>query len=93
LSSTDRYDWFKVYLASGRRYNFNTVGGTGDDYGELYSNSAGTTRVAYNDDSGGNLQFSFTYAPTVTGWYYLRVRAYSVGSACRCWLKYRDLGP
>jgi surface antigen len=93
LSSADRYDWFRVYLVSGRRYNFNTTGGIGDDYGELYSNSAGTVRVAYNDDSGGNLQFSFTYKPNSTGWYYLRIRAYSVGSSCSYSLKYRDLGP
>ena len=91
LSSTDYYDWFKVYLTGGRSYNFNTIGGTGDDYGELYSNAAGTTRVAYNDDSGGNLQFSFTYRPAATGWYYLRVRAYSVGRSCSYTLKYRSL--
>ncbi|MBI5221798.1 MAG: hypothetical protein HY979_03265 [Candidatus Magasanikbacteria bacterium] len=91
LSSTDKYDWFKVYLTAGVRYNFNTTGSSGDNYGELYSNSAGTTRVAYNDDSGGNLQFSLTCLPTVTGWYYLRVRAYSVGSNCSYSLKYRRL--
>ena len=92
LSATDTYDWFKVYLTTGRNYNFNSIGGTGDDYAELYSNSAGTIRVAYNDDSGGNMQFSFAYAPAATGWYYLRVRAYSVGNACSYSLKYRDLG-
>lgn len=92
LSGSDRYDWFKVYLTAGRNYNFNSIGGTGDDYGELYSNASGTTRVAYNDDSGGNNQFSFTYAPASTGWYYLRVRAYSLGNNCSYSLKYRDAG-
>ena len=91
LASTDYYDWFKVYLTGGRSYNFNTIGGTGDDLGELYSNAVGTTRVAYNDDSGGNLQFSLTYKPSATGWYYLRVRAFSVGRSCSYTLKYRQL--
>lgn len=92
LSGTDSYDWFKVSLTAGRNYNFNSIGGTGDDYAELYSNASGTVRVAYNDDSGGNNQFSFAYAPGATGWYYLRVRAYSVGNACSYSLKYRDAG-
>ncbi|MFA6215594.1 MAG: CARDB domain-containing protein, partial [Patescibacteria group bacterium] len=91
LSSLDQADWFKVYLVKNHRYNFNTIGGTGDDYGELYSNSAGTVRVAFNDDSAGNYQFTFNYMPAVTGWYYLRVRAYSAGNNCSYSLQYRDL--
>ena len=89
LSNSDSYDWFKAYLSSGSQYNFNTVGGSGDNYGELFSDAAGNSRVAYNDDSGGNAQFTFNYTPSSTAWYYLRVRAFSVGNSCSYNLKYR----
>ncbi|OQW96356.1 MAG: hypothetical protein BWK77_05105, partial [Verrucomicrobia bacterium A1] len=92
LSTSDRYDWLRVNLSAGVTYNFNSVGGSGDLYAELYSDSAGTTRVAYDDDSGGSLQFSLTYSPVVSGAFYLRVRTYSIGSAAAYTLKYRATG-
>lgn len=92
LTSADTYDWFKVFLNAGVAYNFNSIGGTGDTYGELYSDSSGSTRVALDDDTGGNRQFSLSYSPTVTRWYYLRVRAFTVGSAATFNLKYRVTG-
>lgn len=74
LSATDLYDWYKINMTAGLTYNFNTIGGTGDNYGELYNGpGANYTRVAYNDDSGGNLQFKFSYTATNTQDYYLRV--------------------
>ena len=91
LSSTDSYDWLKAYLSAGSEYNFNTTGGSGDNYGELFSDPSGSSRVAYNDDSGGSLQFSLDYTPSTTAWYYLRVRAYNVGGACSYGLNYQRL--
>ena len=91
LSSSDLADWFRVSLTAGTSYNFNSVGGTGDSYGELYSDSAGTVLVASDDDSGGSQQFSFTYTPSVAGYYYLKVRAYTPGQAAAYNLKYRSI--
>ncbi len=91
LSGVDSYDWFKVYLAKNVRYNLNTVGGSGDTYGELYSDSAGKKRVAYNDNGGGNLQFSLTYKPSKAGWYYLRIRSFVKGGNCSYALNYRKM--
>lgn len=90
LSANDSYDWYTCYLQSGQSYVFHTQGSSGDNYGELYSDSSGNNRVAYNDDGGGDLQFYLTYTPTVSGWYYLRVRAYSVGSSLQYNLRYRQ---
>lgn len=89
LSSSDQYDWFKVYLRNGYTYVFHTQGGTGDNYGELYTTASGSTRVAYNDDGGGNRQFKITYTATKTAYHYLRVRAYSTGGDCSYTLKYK----
>ncbi len=92
LSSTDYYDWFAIYLEGGFTYNFNSAGGSGDMYGELYSDSAGSTRVAFDDDSGGNLQFSLNYAPAASAWFYLRARTYGVGGTASYTLTYNRYG-
>ncbi len=91
LSSSDPYDWFKVSLQAGTTNIFHTAGSAGDNYGELYEDSGGVSRVAYDDDGGGDLQFRITYTPATTGWYYLRVRGYSVGSSLQYVLKYQDV--
>ncbi len=88
LSATDLYDWFVVYLTTGYVYAFNTIGGSGDNYGELYSDSSGTVRVVADDDSGGNVQFSFSYIPIITQTYYLRIRAFSTGGSWNGYLNY-----
>jgi subtilisin family serine protease len=79
MSSIDHYDWFVVRLSAGLQYNFNSIGGEGDTYAELFADPHGNERVAYNDDSGGNLMFSLNYTPGTTADYYLRVRTYIVG--------------
>jgi len=91
LSAGDYYDWYAVYLTSGLKYNFNTVGGTGDDYAELFSDTAGNNLLATDDDSGGNYQFSLTYTATATGWYYLRVRTYYLGQSAAHTLHYKQV--
>lgn len=88
LGTTDTYDWFRFTLNAGESYNFNSIGGTGDTFGELYYNPAGSP-VAIDDDAGGGYMFSMNYTPSTAGTYYLRVRAYSIGSACQYNLKYR----
>ncbi|MEW6555820.1 MAG: SBBP repeat-containing protein [Elusimicrobiota bacterium] len=89
LSATDTTDWFRIDMIAGTTYYFNTVGGSGDNYGELYSDSGGTNRVAYNDDSGGNLQFAFSYQAANTQTYYLKIRTYSVGGSWSGSLNYK----
>jgi len=89
LSSTDLYDWYKIYMTAGITYNFNTVGGSGDNYGNLYDGPGDNyTCVAYNDDSEGNQQFSFSYQAENTQDYYLRIRAYSAGNSWSGYLRY-----
>jgi hypothetical protein len=46
-----------------------------DTYGYLYN--LGQTELTHDDDSGGNLQFRIVYTVTSSGYYFLRVRAYS----------------
>jgi bacillolysin len=88
LSGTDTADWFKVTLAAGVEYNFNSAGGAGDTYAQLYSD-AGVTRVASDDDSAGGLQFSITFTPPSSGTYYLHVRSFDAGDPASYTLKYR----
>ena len=90
LSSADSYDFFKISMTAGKTYVFETVG-TGDTYGELFSSTSTNSsyRVAYDDDGGTNRNFKIAYTPTKSQTYYLRVRAYSVGSALDYSLKYR----
>ncbi|MDI6788134.1 MAG: carboxypeptidase regulatory-like domain-containing protein, partial [Planctomycetota bacterium] len=80
LSASDLYDWFRINMTTGYTYYFNTSGGSGDNYGELFSDSAGTNRVAGNNDAGGNGQFSFFYTAGQTATYYLKIRVYSGGN-------------
>jgi subtilisin family serine protease len=88
LSAADTADWYKVRLTNSITYNFNSRGGSGDLFAELFSDSAGTTRVALDDDSGGDLQFDLNYSPPVTGDYYLRVKSYSTGADSSYYLRY-----
>lgn len=84
LSGSDHYDFFKIYMTAGTRYTFATTGSM-DTYGELFDSTStnSTNRVAYNDDADGsnNRNFRIEYTPDSSATYYLRVRAYSVGSA------------
>jgi len=91
LSATDYYDWFKVFLVSGSTYNFNSIGSFGHLYAELYTDSAGFFRAAFDDNSGGGGVFSLTYTATATAWHYLRIRNYSLGSAGGYYLRYSEI--
>lgn len=75
---SDRFDWYKIHMTAEYTYYFYSTG-NGDTCGELfnvpYIGSPGNP-VAEDDDSGGNDQFSFSYTPTVSQTYYLRVYAY-----------------
>jgi len=84
----DAADWYRVDLVAGVTYHFDTVGGSGDDYGQLYSDAAGTVQVAFNDDGGGGLQFSLDYTAASTQRYYLKVRTYTAGASWSGSLRY-----
>ncbi|MEK7477134.1 MAG: IPT/TIG domain-containing protein, partial [Candidatus Coatesbacteria bacterium] len=73
LNVTDTADWYQIAMTAGTSYHFDTVGGTGDSRGRLYSDSAGTIQVAADDDSGGSWQFTFDYVAAGTQTYYLKV--------------------
>ena len=70
-------DWFAIPMVAGVTYHFDTAGGTGDDFGALYSDPAGTVLEASDDDSGGSGQFSFNYTAVATQTYYLDVSNFS----------------
>jgi len=94
LSSSDNYDWFRISMTAGRKYYFyGSWDSYSDTYAELYSDSGGSNRVAYDDDSGGNGQFSFSYTAANTQTYYLRIRSYSVGSDSNYYLNYYYIQP
>lgn len=90
LDDDDNYDWFAVSLTSGNRYAFEGVSGSGDAYGELYSDSEGTTLVASDDDSGEGSMFDISYTAASTATYYLRVRCFTIGASCAYTLEYQD---
>jgi uncharacterized repeat protein (TIGR02543 family) len=88
LGSSDSYDWFKVYLYANVFYNFNSTGGSGDTFAQLYGDPSGANLISQDDDSAGNLQFSLNYKPGTEGWRYLRVRTFSVGSSAAYSLRF-----
>lgn len=91
LSSSDSYDWFKIYLTARIRVNFNTIGGSGDNYVELNTDKG--VFCALDDNSGNNGQINLTYTPLVSGYYFLRIRSKTVGNNCAYTLKYRAITP
>jgi len=91
LSGADGADWFKLHLTAGSSYNFNTAGGSGDTYGELFRDSTAYHRVGSDDDSAGNRQFSLTVTPDTTGTYYLRVKTQGASPEAVYTLRYRVL--
>lgn len=74
LSGTDPYDWFKADFVAGNQYNFNSIGGSGDTYAEIFRDAAGAQRVAFDDDGGGGLMFMLEYVADSNATYYIRVR-------------------
>lgn len=92
LSATDNYDWFSVNLTSGNQYIFEATSGSGDTYGQLYSDNGGITQVASDDDSAGSLMFRVTYTPSSDGTYYFRTRCFTVGNDCGYTLQYSYAG-
>ena len=79
LSSTDTYDFFKVELSAGYKYVFETTGSM-DTYGDLFDSTTLANNVACNDDGGVDRNFKIEYIPESSGTYYLRIRAYKVGT-------------
>jgi len=83
LNTDDVADWFSVDLEAGKRYRFestilsNTPGLDIDAY--LYSDSGGSSEVAYNEDSGEGLNFQLLYVPDTAGTYYLMLANYYYG--------------
>lgn len=88
LSATDNYDFFKVTLSAGYKYVFEAMGSM-DTYGDLFDSTSLANSVACDDDGGSGLNFKIEYAPESSGTYYLRVRAYTLGTAGSYALTYR----
>ena len=92
LSGTDPYDWFKANLVAGSTYNFNSIGGSGDVYADLFRDAAGTQLVLADDDGGGGLMFMLEFTADSTATYYIRVRTEPVGNNAAYNIKYSLTG-
>ncbi|MDE7264128.1 MAG: InlB B-repeat-containing protein [Anaeroplasmataceae bacterium] len=55
--------------------------GTGDTIGALYDSSK-NIQLAYNDDGGENVNFSYTYYVEANTLYYIAVRGFSMSGSC-----------
>jgi YVTN family beta-propeller protein len=66
-------DYIRFYATPGI-YTFYTSSSI-DTYGYLYYSNQ--SQLAYDDDSGGSLQFRISYQITSSGYYFLRVLGYS----------------
>jgi parallel beta-helix repeat protein len=67
-------DYIRFYATTPGNYTFYTSGSI-DTYGYLYDENQ--TLLVSDDDSGGGMQFRFSYNITRSGDYYLRIRGYS----------------
>ena len=88
LSATDKYDFFKVFMTAGYKYVFETTGSM-DTYGDIFDSTSLANSVASDDDGGIGRNFRIEFAPESSGTYYLRVRAYTVGTAGSYELSYQ----
>jgi hypothetical protein len=76
LGSGPDYDYFKVVAPWPGTYTFaSSMSGAGDVFGYLFNSSG--TQLASNDDGGGNLNFSISYALTAGQTYYVAIRNFS----------------
>ena len=93
LSRWDGEDWYRIELASGHTYRFESVG-SGDVIAELFD--APTTneasRVAFDDDSGDEYNFKFMYTPKTDGTFYLRTKNVQAGTDVFYRLKHSLVG-
>lgn len=87
LNVNDHYDWFGVALVEGRRYAFSTTGNC-DTYGQLFDSASTDNELDCDDDGGDDLNFRLEFEPAASGTYFLRVRAFEVGSVCTYALVY-----
>lgn len=88
LSGTDPYDWFKAELVAGNTYNFNSIGGSGDTFAEMFRETDGTQLVLADDDGGGGLMFMLEFEADSTATYYIRVRTEPAGNNAAYNMKY-----
>ncbi|MEK7477438.1 MAG: hypothetical protein AAB152_17590 [Candidatus Coatesbacteria bacterium] len=91
LGGSDADDWYRVALAGGRAYRFETPGGTGDDFGRLFADAAGTVSVASDDDGAGAFQFRLDTTAAATQEYYLRITTAPSGGDWNGYLRWREL--
>ncbi|MEK7474200.1 MAG: hypothetical protein AAB152_01080 [Candidatus Coatesbacteria bacterium] len=100
LSFSDPEDWFRIGMTAGCAYTFASTypagvavnGGIGDVRGDLFSDALGSILVASDDNTGSNEQFRFTYTPSVSGTYYLRVKTAVAGQTWSGYIEYSQAG-
>jgi YVTN family beta-propeller protein len=73
IEPTNDNDYIRFYATPGA-YTFYTSSSI-DTYGYLYDSNQ--NQLTYDDDGGGSLQFYISYQIMSSGYYFLRVRAYS----------------
>ncbi|MEX1233005.1 MAG: pre-peptidase C-terminal domain-containing protein [Planctomycetaceae bacterium] len=70
-------DWFKIDVVAGQKFILETVSGTLNDTTMTLYAADGTTQLAFDDDGGPGKLSRITYTPTVTGTFFVRVKAFS----------------
>ena len=79
------YGQYRIDMSAGTSYTFTTslsVGGGNDTF--LYLLNSALQVVAFDDDNGDGNHSLLSFQPPAAGTYYLRLRAYTVGSSGTC---------
>ncbi|MDA0834523.1 MAG: pre-peptidase C-terminal domain-containing protein [Planctomycetota bacterium] len=70
-------DWFKIDVVAGQKFILETVAGTLNDTTMTLYAADGTTQLAFDDDSGPGKLSRIVFTPTVTGTFFVRIKAFS----------------
>lgn len=66
--------WFEIDCENGDTYKITSTSRDADNYIHIYKSDG--SLLGSNDDSGGNLNFSYTFTASYTGKYYFRIGYY-----------------
>ena len=90
LSGTDLADWYRVDLAAGQSYEFESTGKS-DVAAALYADPDDLGPLVQATDGGTRRNFLLPFTPTQTGTYWIRVQTTVVGKKAKYTLTWRRL--
>jgi hypothetical protein len=92
LTSSDRADWFRVWLSELSVYAFGSCDGQGATSAALYREVDGAVELVASGSSRSDGTFAVTVGIDESGWYYLRVSAGTSGGFASYDLEYSVVG-